>query len=384
MFTNQTTRQHNHNHLCLSPNHRFRKWPGQHFISGQKIHPLQTMIRDARVLRAGFVPREIEHRDAEVNHLSSVLEPLTNGEPADTAIVTGPSGTGKTCLSKFVTERLREEVLDVEAIYVNCWRNYTRFRTLYQILDELGQTIDIHRQSTPHDELVDKIQQYDGPRTVIILDEVDQLEDPEILYDLHSLDQFALVCIANREQELFSRVDERLVSRLRSSEHVRMDKYHDDQLYDILHARAKWGLSEDVITDDQLYRIADAAAGDARLAIGILRTAASTADREDHERITDEMLLDAADDARAQIRQKSLDSLTPHQRVVYDVVREHGPLGPSKIHGHYTESVDDPRTNRTVRTYLSKMVQYNLLEAEGTSRDREYAVATHSVSSPVS
>ena len=52
------------------------------------------MIRDARVLRAGFVPREVEHRDAEVNHLSSVLEPITNGEPADTAIVTGPSGAG--------------------------------------------------------------------------------------------------------------------------------------------------------------------------------------------------------------------------------------------------------------------------------------------------
>ena len=75
------------------------------------------MIRDARVLRAGFVPREVEHRDAEVNHLSSVLETITNGEPADTAIVTGPSGTGKTCISQFVTERLREEVLDVEATH---------------------------------------------------------------------------------------------------------------------------------------------------------------------------------------------------------------------------------------------------------------------------
>jgi Cdc6-like AAA superfamily ATPase len=115
------------------------------------------MIRDARVLRAGFVPREVEHRDAEVNHLSSVLEPITNDEPADTAIVTGPSGTGKTCISKLVTERLREEVLDVEAIYVNCWRNYTRFRTLYKILDDPGTTIDIHRQSTPHDELVDRL-----------------------------------------------------------------------------------------------------------------------------------------------------------------------------------------------------------------------------------
>ena len=44
------------------------------------------MIYDAYVLRAGFVPREVEHRDVEVNHLSSVLEPITNGEPADTAI----------------------------------------------------------------------------------------------------------------------------------------------------------------------------------------------------------------------------------------------------------------------------------------------------------
>ena len=341
------------------------------------------MIRDARVLRAGFVPREVEHRDAEVNHLSSVLEPITNGEPADTAIVTGPSGAGKTCISQFVTEQLREEVLDVETTYVNCWRNYTRFRTLYQILDDLGTTVDIHRQSTPHDELIDRLQQHDGPRTVVILDEVDQLEDPSVIYDLHSLPQFAIICIANKEEELLSRVDERLVSRLRSSEHVRMDKYHDEQLYDILSARVKWGLTEEVITDTQLYRIADAAAGDARLAIGILRTAASKADRENHDRITDEILLDAAEDACAQIKQRSLDSLTPHQQAVYDVVRDHGPLGPSEIHARYTEAVEDPRTKRTVRTYLSKMTQYNLLDAKGTSRDREYEIVDSAAASPM-
>jgi len=96
------------------------------------------------------------------------------------------------------------------------------------------------------------------------------------------------------------------------------------------------GLDEDVITDDRLYRVADAAAGDARLAIGILRTAAGKANRENHERITDDILLDAAEDARAQIKQKSLDSLTPHQRVVYDIVREYGPVGPSEIHERYT------------------------------------------------
>ncbi|MFC7043908.1 Cdc6/Cdc18 family protein [Halonotius sp. GCM10025705] len=340
------------------------------------------MIRDARVLRAGFVPKEIEHRDAEVNHLSTVLEPITYGEPADTAIVTGPSGVGKTCISQFVTERLREEVLDVETTYVNCWRNYTRFRTLYQILEDIGATIDIHRQSTPHDELVDRLQQHDDQRTVVILDEVDQLEDPSLIYDLHSLPQFAIICIANKEEELFGRIDDRLVSRLRSSEHVRMDKYRDKQIYDILSARSKWGLDENVITDDQLYQIADAAAGDARLAIGILRTAASTADRKNLTRITDEILHDAAEDARAQIRQKSLDTLTPHQRIVYEIVRDHGPVGPSEIHDRYTEEVDEPRTKRTIRTYLSKMSQYNLVKSEGTSRDRQYALLTETTQSP--
>ena len=68
---------------------------------------------------------------------------------------------------------------------------------------------------------------------------------------------------------------------------------------------------------------------------------------------------------------------------MYDIVRDHGPIGPSGIHERYTEAVDDPRTKRTVRTYLSKMAQYNLLEAEGTSRDREYSLVDSAAASPI-
>ncbi|MFB6197964.1 MAG: AAA family ATPase, partial [Halobacteriaceae archaeon] len=181
------------------------------------------------------------------------------------------------------------------------------------------------------DELLKRLQQYEGPRSVVILDEADQLEDPTVIYTLHDLSQFAVICIVNEEEELYGHVDDRLVSRLRASEHVRMDKYRDEQLFDILKARVKRGLERNVISDDQLYRIADAAAGDARLAIGILRTAASKADRENRDHVTDEGLLDAARDARSQIKQRNLDSLTPHQRIVYDIVRDHGPLGPGEI-----------------------------------------------------
>jgi Cdc6-like AAA superfamily ATPase len=161
-----------------------------------------------------------------------------------------------------------------------------------------------------------------------------------------------------------------------------MDKYADEQLFDILSARVRCGLEENVITDEQLYSIADAAAGDARLAIGILRTAASTANRENHDQISDAVLEDAATDARTQIRQKSLDSLTPHQRIVYDIIKEDGPLSPTAIYEQYVGEVDEPRTKRTVRTYLSKMSQYNLLTADGTSRDRRYTLVTEAMPSP--
>ena len=72
------------------------------------------MITDARVLRPEFVPRDIVHRDAEVSHLSSALRPLTNGNPAETALPCGPSGAGKTFI-------LDERLVSRQA-YPKSWR----------------------------------------------------------------------------------------------------------------------------------------------------------------------------------------------------------------------------------------------------------------------
>jgi len=161
------------------------------------------MIRDARVLRAGFVLGKLSIATPKsTTFLASSSPSRTENQPTQLSSP-DPAGRGRRA-SQIRHGTTSGRGPRRRAIYVNCWRNYTRFRTLYQILDDLGATIDIHRQSTPHDELVDRLQQHDGPRTVVILDEVDQLEDPSVIYDLHSLPQFALICIANKEEELFS------------------------------------------------------------------------------------------------------------------------------------------------------------------------------------
>lgn len=330
------------------------------------------MIEDARVLRDEFVPREVCHRDPEVNHLASVLAPITDGRPADTALLTGPTGTGKTCIARFTVGRLRRAHLDVEYQYVNCWQNYSRFRALYSILEDLGRTIDIHRRSTPRDELLERLAKYDGPPCVVILDEADQLEDKGVLYDLHALSGFSMLLIANDEATLLAGADERLASRVRGCEHVRFDRYTVAELTAILEARAWRGLESGAIERAELRTIADAAAGDARVAISILRSAARQAQRENAERITADRLEAAIPSAQREVLRKALDTLTPHQRALYDIVADREAIEPGALYDAYRERVEDPETNRTVRNYLRKMTQYDLIVAEGTSRDRLY------------
>jgi len=332
------------------------------------------MIEDARVLRDEFVPREVCHRDPEVNHLASVLAPITDGRPTDTALITGPTGTGKTCISQFTVGRLRRAHLDVDYQYVNCWQNYSRFRVLYSILEGFGLTIDVHRQSTPRDELLERLKQYDGPPCVVILDEADQLEDKRVFYDLHALSRFSMLLIANDEETLFAGEDERLTSRIRGCEQIHFDRYTVAELTAILDARAWWGLESGAIERSELRTIADAAAGDARVAISILRSAARQAQREEAERITPNLVEAAIPTARNEVRRKTLDTLTPDQRALYEIIEEHGEIEPGALYDAYQDCVDDPKTNRTVRNYLRKMTQYDLIVAEGTSRDRTYRV----------
>lgn len=332
------------------------------------------MIEDARVLREGFVPNEVVHRDSEVSHLTGVLEPVRRGEPADPALLTGPSGAGKTCIARYTVDRLREQRLDVETLYVNCWQNYSEYRALYRILEGLGKNLDIHRQSTPRDELIERLRQYDGPPCVVVLDEADQLQDKRMLYDLHRMPRFSMVLVANREVELFADAGERLTSRLRGSERVQFERYEIDALVAILTERVEHGLAPDAIDRAHLETIADAAAGDARVALSILRSAARAAEREGAERITEALVVDAVPDGRQAVRRKSLDALTPHQRALYEILADRGAVEPSELYTAYRERVDDPKTDRTVRNYLSKMTQYGLIEADGTSRDRVYQV----------
>lgn len=328
------------------------------------------MIWNARVLQDEFLPKEVVHRHTQMNRIAGALEPVVEGDKPQNTFLFGPSGAGKTCIARYSLDRLQEQLLEVDTHYVDCWQHSKRFRVLYKVLEGVGTTYDIHR-STPHDEMLERLENLDTPY-IVVMDEVDQLENKDVLRELYAIPHITMVLIANREEDVFATLDERLQSRLRSSERVRFEKYSDNEIISILRDRVKWGLDPDCISQEQLSMIAEAAAGDARDAISILRSSARHAELNDNEVIKNQYIDEAIPEARAEIRQKNVERLNEHQRILYDAISEDGPIQPSELYSKYSNLVDDPRTKRTCRNYLSKLQRYNLIEAHGEGRSRVY------------
>ncbi|WP_256451705.1 Cdc6/Cdc18 family protein [Methanonatronarchaeum sp. AMET6-2] len=331
------------------------------------------MITDARVLQPEFVPRDVRHRGAEVSHLTDTLHPIISDEGhPQSSFLYGPSGAGKTCIARYTVEQLREEVVDVDTQYVNCWEDYTRFKTLYRLLDGINQAYNIHRQSTPRDELLERLKTNIDTHYVVILDEVDQLHDKRLLYDLYRIPNLTMILVANSEEDVFGMLDQRVVSRLKNCARIRFNRYSKTELEAILTDRVNWGLTPDAITNQEISMMADRAAGDARSAIGILRNTTQLAQQRGLDTVSIDLIDQAVSETHSEIQQRTTDKLTHHQQVLYDIIVESGEIGGGELYQQYRQSVTDPKTRRTMRNYLQKLEQYNLIEAHGTTKARTY------------
>jgi len=108
------------------------------------------------------------------------------------------------------------------------------------------------------------------------------------------------------------------------------------------------------VTDEQLRFITDAAAGDARTAIGILRNAAKNAKKPGVDKITKNLIREAVPETRSEIRQTDLDRLTRDQRCLYELIEEASEISPGELYEEYSVEVNNPKCEQTVRNYLQK------------------------------
>ncbi len=336
------------------------------------IQRADTLVTDPAVFQEDWVPADFRHRDAELNLLSTALDPVLDGAPAGDAFVWGPSGSGKTSATRYLLGELRERADALETHYLSCWSDRTRHAVLYSVLEGFATSPVERRTGVSAGELRSRIESVvDGP-AVVVLDEVDQLESPDVLYDLYHTPELALVLVANREDQVLARLEPRLRSRLANATSVQFDRYDLDALVAILAQRTEHGLHPDAVTRAHLEHVADAAAGDARDAIRILATAARLAASEGEERLSAAIVDRAVPEARSELRETRRERLGEHQYALYAVVTEAGEISPGEAYDRYADRVDDPRSRRRVREYVRKLVEYGLIAVHGQNRGRRY------------
>lgn len=227
----------------------------------------------------------------------------------------------------------------------------------------------VHLTEGTRPRLLDRLQETDGRPRYVILDEADQLAETNVLYDLLEMPDLHLVLIANKEKDLFQGISERLQSRLTVGVRIECNAYSVRELTEILEKRAAAAFHSTTDYETRhLEFIAEHADGDARIAIQTLRVAANTGGHG----LTDDAVTAALPEARTQLRRKNLDALNEHQRLLYEIITDESPIKPGDITAEYREQIEDPRSYRTVRKYLSKLRQYDLVEAEGEGFGRTY------------
>lgn len=327
------------------------------------------MLSDLDLLDDQLVPERdlVVHRSTELDKLAAQLRPGPTLGPRPTTHLLGPSGSGKTLVAKLVLERIQRKTEIDQTAYINCWGDVTRHR----LLQELVRHYSVPKPSNASSaELVDVLQDEPEHARVAVLDEVDQLAGIDVLYDLYQCPDLSLVLIANNEEMLWTGVDDRISSRVAAGKRIQFGGYQIPALIDILRERVDriGGLEAD---NRVLERISQSADGNARRAILTLRVAAEEASGRSWV-VTEEHVARAIPEAEQQLRRQHESRLGPHQQALYDALGEGGAMQMGELYERYEARVDEPRVRRTVRSYLAKLEEYDLIVAENEGGGRVY------------
>jgi orc1/cdc6 family replication initiation protein len=310
-------------------------------------------------------------RGSERQEIARNLRPMTEDQPPIDMLIYGPPGTGKTSMARYVLEELKSKMF-VNSAYVNCFSQKSKFEIFYEMLDK---KLTVPRDGTSTEKVLELFREkVRSSPTVIVVDEVDQVTDDEVLFELSKLRNTGIIMIAN-DANVFGHFDRRVRSRLSGVRKVHFRSYNADQLVEILKRRREHGLRKGSISNEQLKSIAEPADGDARVALNSLRTAAQEAEKQGMEDITDEIIEESVEVSKNRSRISSLERLNKHQKTIYEILDESGEMKMSQLYQSYCEEIDDNRSKRTIRRYMNKMEAYEVIESAGAKKSTRYSIA---------
>ena len=120
----------------------------------------------------------------------------------------------------------------------------------------------------------------------------------------------------------------------------------------------------DTLEKRQVRIIASFSNGDARVGLEIMRRAALLAEDKDKERIEDEHIKRAWEQARFLRKSRLLKKLNEHAKLLYRLVEDYGKIVLGELYKAYRLWVESPVYERTYRKYMKRLVKTKRREME--------------------
>ena len=325
------------------------------------------IIADPDVLEEEYIPQSLPCRDTQRKELVFNLSPFKRRSRPQDCLCHGQPGTGKTVLIKYVIDQLRENTTAL-AFYVNCWEN----KTLSLILDRLVGQVGLVLSEVSYSVKIARLKQRIKDKScVIALDEVDKLDSKnlnDVLYMLKELGRTGIVCISNTRKYVLN-LDPRILSRI-SFKSINFPKYSDEELLIILKHRVEdcRALYPKSCSTSILEKIVDLAAGDARIAIQTLKSAANNAELGNKTRITEEDVETGYEAVKEIKRKYNLEKLGLHHKLIVEIVKKNLGITSSDFYATYKQQAEErglnPKSERTFSNYVNELIKLGFLGIE--------------------
>jgi len=308
----------------------------------------QRIFRNLEVLSPHYVPQELPHREKEIKEITRLIAPILRNQKPSNIFIYGKTGTGKTCVVRYVTKKLLEFAENpekntsktiVRVCYMNCKVKNSKYQVLLRLAEEdaLNKGLnDAPLRDRPDKELkgmdpnglydrIFKVVKANNMNLIIVLDEIDMIKGKDLNDLMYSLIRIndelpsghvSIVGMSN-DMKLKKRLDPRSLSTLCEEERV-FPHYNAIQIKAILKQRISAGFQDDVVDLATISKIAAYAAqdGDARYALRLLRKAGDLAESLGADKVLPEHVENAKKAVEDDIMGEAMKNLPEHQQIV--------------------------------------------------------------------
>jgi cell division control protein 6 len=293
----------------------------------------KSVFQDISVLDFDYVPEELPNRDLQQTRLFTIFGPVADTNVSQTAFITGPTGSGKTVLSKKFCmdfqDYARQAKKNLEFVLVNCRQRNTENAVMLRVLGHFKPYFPDRGFSI--NEMMESLRkELEKKKThlIVVLDEVDVLlsrsKSSDVIYHFSRFNEegigakklLSLILIS--QKNVLDMLDLPSLSTFKRGNLIKLDRYNVDELLAIVKQRVDLAFHSDTLDAGVTELISDIASewGDARYAIELLEKAGMLADENNLQSVSPEHVRAAKAETYSTVTESKLAQLDKNKKLI--------------------------------------------------------------------